>query len=156
MSIAAVKVSPRKLAKLRWEIQNIQDYLDGFESAMNGRSRSALLGDTAEYIIVRNFPLPDRYWPDYVDLLLIMDDYPAKPPIGLYVLNNRNEALIQQIRDQFNAFQDRAFHDAPAVQGYTWICYHYNGNSWRYREDNPKRGDNVRKFLASFFAELNK
>lgn len=105
---------------------------------------------------MRNFPLPDGYRPDYIDVLLITDDYPARPPIGLYVLNKRNEALIRQIRDRFNAFHNEAFHDAPAIPGYTWICYHYSGNSWRYRTDNPTRGDNVRKFIASFFAELNK
>lgn len=145
----------RKIDKLRQEVRLIQDYLDAFESPANGERRTASISQSGECIVVRNFPLPDRYRPDYIDLLLITDDYPARPPIGLYVLNKRNEALIRQIESRFNAFRDHAHHNADPIKGYTWICYTYAGNSWHYCEANLARGDNVRKYLASCFAELN-
>ena len=150
------EVSPRKLAQLGWEVDNLQRYLDGFESPENGERRLAQLGRTAEYLTVRNFPLPDCYRPDYVDLLVLTDLFPGVPPIGIYVLNKQNTALIRQLSDRFNAFADKAFHDAPAIPGYTWICYHYAGNAWSYRAADPARGDNIRKFLARFFAESGK
>lgn len=155
MSLQNASVSARKLAALRWEVANIQNFLDEFEAPAHGGRRLALLGDTAEYLILRNFPLPDRYQPDCLDALMLTDGFPALPPIGLYVLNRQNPRLIAQLEGRFNAFPDRAFHDAPAISGYTWICYHYAGNCWRYRANDPARGDNLRKFLASFFAELN-
>jgi len=151
---STVTVSPRKLALLRWEVDNLQQYLDEFEYPSNGEWRRAQLGSTGEYLTVRNFPLPDSYNPDYIDLLVLIDSFPAVPPIGIYVLNKHNSSLVSQLKNRFNAFRDRAFHDAPAISGYTWICTHYAGNSWRYRSDDPGRGDNIRKFLVNFFAEL--
>ncbi len=149
------RASFRKIDKLRKEVRLIQAYLNAFEFPANGERRTATISQSGECILVRNFPLPDRYRPDYIDLLLITDDYPARPPIGLYMLNKRNGALIRQIEGRFNAFRNQAHHNAPPIQGYTWICYTYAGNSWHYREENLARGDNVRKYLASFFAELN-
>lgn len=145
--------SARRLALLQWEVRSIQAFLDEFEG-LPSRMRCARLAAAGEAIIIRNFPLPDRYQPDYIDLLIALPDYPARPPIGFYVLNQANGALIIQLKDRFNAFRDRAFHEAEALPGYTWICYAYADNLWRYRPDSPSQGDNVRKFLASFLANL--
>lgn len=149
------RASFRKIDKLRKEVREVQAYLDAYDPPANGERRSATISTSGECILVRNFPLPDRYRPDYIDILLMLDHYPAMPPIGLYIVNKRNHALIRQIESRFNAFRDHAHHDALPIQGYTWICYAYAGNSWHYREENLARGDNVRKYLASFFAELN-
>ena len=89
-------------------------------------------------------------------LHVLLDDFPARPPIGIYVLHRQNAALIEQLSGRFNAFRDKAYHDAPPIRNFTWICYSYADNAWRYREDNPARGDNTAKFLAGFFAELSK
>ncbi|WP_295457052.1 hypothetical protein [uncultured Thiodictyon sp.] len=155
MNLNSLLGSPRKLAQLRWEVANIQAFLDHFDRPLNGESRTVQLGQTAEFLTVRNFPLPDGYRPDYIDLLVVTDNFPATPPIGLYVLHRNNQALIGQLQRRFNAFADQAFHEAPPIRDYTWICYHYGGNAWRYRADQPARGDNIRKFLASWFAESN-
>lgn len=148
--------SSRKLDLLRWEAANLQRYLDGFEPAANCEARIVGIGNGAEYLFARNFPMPDSYQPDYIDLLVIVDDFPAKPPIGIYVLNRQNAALIGQLAGRFNAFPDKAYYSAPAIRNYTWICYHYDDNAWRYRADNPARGDNIAKFLAGFYAESMK
>jgi len=106
-------------------------------------------------VIVTNFPLPDRYRPDYVDLLLIVDQYPASAPVGIYLMQRNNTTTIKQISAKFNTFQDAAYHGAQAIPGYSWICWHYgSGSNWRFRADAPMHGDNLRKFLATFFAEL--
>lgn len=154
--MSANNISQRTLALLKWEVTNIQSYLDGFDMPANGERRRTQLGATGEYIAVQNFPLPDGYQPDFIDMLILTGSYPAVPPIGVYVLNKGNAALMAQMQSKFNAFRDKAFHAAQPIQGYTWICYHYGDNAWRFRGDNPARGDNIRKFIASFFAELNK
>jgi hypothetical protein len=147
-------LSFRKNAILEWEVRNVQAFLDEFGRTSGGSPRVARLGRTGEILIVNNFPLPDRYRPDEIDLFVGVSDYPAQPPIGIYVLNRRNEALVAQIQKRTNAFRDKAFHEADAVPGYTWICYAYADNRWRFNASNPSRGDNVRKFLANFFAIL--
>jgi len=149
-------ISFRKRNKLLEEASRVQIYLDGFGSPENDERRIARIGDSGEHMIVRNFPLPDRYRPDYIDLLILLDDFPARPPIGIYVLHKQNAALIEQLSSRFNAYRDKAFHSAPAIRNFTWICYSYADNAWRYRDDAPERGDNTAKFLAGFFAELSK
>lgn len=150
-------ISHRTRALLQWEVQNIVRYLEnGFHPPNNGQVRQASLGSTGEYITVQNFPLPDGFRPDYIDILLIVDGFPARPPTGLYVLNRDNEALLRQLKEHFNAFQNDAAHGAPAINGYTWICYHYQNHAWKYRADKPAHGDNVQKFLNNFLAELER
>lgn len=147
--------SSRRSALLAWEANNVQAFLDEFEEPSNGEARCAEVNGSGEYMTVRNLPLPDRYRPDFIDAMLILDDYPARPPAGIYLLNNYNEGVISQIRGRFNAFRDSAAHDAPPIEGYTWVCYHFRNNAWQFRTQDPARGDNVRKFLAAFLAELD-
>jgi hypothetical protein len=73
----------------------------------------------------------------------------ARPPIGLYLLN-KHVAAVRQMEARFNAFRDNAYHGAQSIPGYTWICFHFHNNAWRYRADAPAEGDNLRKFLAAF------
>lgn len=152
-----VAISHRARALLQWEVQNINGYLENnFYPPNNGEVRLASLGSTGEYITVQNFPLPDGFRPDYIDVLLIVDGFPARPPTGLYILNRSNDALVRQLKEHFNAYQDNAYHGAQAINGYTWVCYHYQNNAWKYRADMPAHGDNVQKFLNNFLAELDR
>ena len=154
MSTSRPVVSQRTLQALSWEVDNIRRFLDRFEAPPEGARRVVQLGDTGEFIVVRHFPLPEGFRPDHVDLLVLVPDFPATPPIGLYCLNRNNESVIAQIETVFNAFRDRALHSAPSVPGYTWICHHYAENRWRYVSRAPSRGDNVAKFLSDFFFKL--
>ncbi|SDI84549.1 hypothetical protein [Propionivibrio dicarboxylicus] len=149
-------VSHRKFGLLQQEATFVQRFLDDFEEPTNGQQRVAKVGENGELIYVRNFPLPDGFEPDYIDLLVLLDDFPARPPIGVYVLHRQNGALIEQISNRFNAFRERAFHNATPIPNFTWICYHYENNSWRYHPEDPARGDNTAKFLAGFFAEMSR
>src|SRR5215469_6231360 len=108
--MAGTAISPRTLALLSREVENINKFLIEFEPPANGEERIASLGETSEFVIVQNMPLPDSYDPDYCDLMLIVSDFPATPPIGLYLLN-KDEALIAQLRSRFNAFRDGSFHE---------------------------------------------
>lgn len=146
--------STRLQELLRWEIDNLQNWLDGFYPGASGRTRRAWLGRTGEYVVVEALPLPDAYAPDEIDVLLLVDNFPSLPPIGLYALNKGNDALIAQMRRRMNAFENQGYHSAASIPGYTWICYAYASNRWRYNAAAPNRGDNLRKFLASFYAEL--
>jgi hypothetical protein len=132
------------------DVAGIQDFLDQFEPPRNGEAREALLNTTGEAAIVRNMPLPNGFAPDYVDVLLIVDKYPVRPPIGIYLLENQNSALLNQLRRVFNVFEN-AHYGAETIPGYQWICLHYQGDSWNYNSINVARGDNLRKFLIGFF-----
>lgn len=147
-----MSVSPRTRALLQGEIARIQSWLDRFDPPFRGGQRIATLGRTDEYVVVKNFPLPDWCRPDYMDLLLLVDQFPARPPIGLYLLNQGNEALVAQISKRHHAFKDQAYHEAPSVVGWTWICLHYPANTWRYDSSDPARSDNLSKFLQMFYA----
>lgn len=143
--------SPRIMQGLRWEVTNINRWLDSFEF-QPGRSRRAVVDPSGDFIIVRDLPLPDRYAPDAVDVMLITDQYPSQPPIGLYALN-RAATVIGQLKAVFNAFPNGAYHGAPALPGYTWICFHYAEQTWKYDVSNPAKGDNIAKFLGAFYAQ---
>ena len=146
--------SDRRSQLLRWEVDNLQHLLDAFEEPVNGGKRAATLGGTEEYLIIRNLPLPDGCEPDYVDALAIIDNYPSVPPIGLYVLNTpENKAVVEELAASFNIFRNKAFHDAPSLDGYTWICYHYSDNRWRFNANAPHKGDNIAKFIGNFYAQ---
>lgn len=149
-----MSLSHRTQVQLHKNLFLIQQWLDGFYRPDNGGIREAILGRTAEYVVIKNLPLPDGYHPDYLDALLIVDDFP-RPPVGVYLLNKGNERFVAQIAGKFNAFRDSAAHSAPTIQGMTWVCYHYGGNAWRYDANQPEKSDNLAKFLASFYAELN-
>lgn len=151
-SLSLSHLSQQKLALLKWEVRAIEAYLGEFDPPISGGRRRVRLSRSGEIILIANFPLPDVYEPDQIDLLVGVSRYPAWPPIGLYVMNQGNAALIAQLRDLFTAYQDSAGHSADPVPGYTWLCYSYAGNQWRYCTPYPARGDNVRKFLATFYA----
>ena len=125
--------SARIDALLRWEVSALQDWLHGFYQGR--KPRRAWLGRTGEYVVIEALPLPDGFEPDEIDAMLLVDHFPSLPPIGIYVLNHGNEGVVSQLRRRFNAFQDRAFHDAPSIPGYTWICYAYADNAWRCRRE---------------------
>jgi hypothetical protein len=139
-----------RIQLLREDIAGVQAFLDEFGSCSNREARSASLNRTGEFVIVRNFPLPDAFRPDHVDVLLVVADYPGQPPTGLHILNGANANVVSHLKRIFNVFANDAFHGAPAIQGYSWICYHY-ASGWRYNARRPAEGDNLRKFLLSFY-----
>jgi hypothetical protein len=151
-SLSLSHLSQLKLALLKWEVRAIEAYLNEFDPPTNGGRRRARLSRSGEIILIANFPLPDGYKPDQIDLLVGVSQYPGWPPIGLYVMNQGNDALIAQLRNRFSALQDGAGHSADPIPGYTWLCCSYANNQWRFCIPYPARGDNVRKFLATFYA----
>ena len=134
---------------LEQDIAGIQDYLDQFELPSNGEFRSADMNDSGEYVVVQNMPLPDGFAPDFVDLLLITEHYPALPPYGIYLLEKNNREVIAQLRRLFNVMGN--MRAAPAVKGFAWVCVHYASHGWRYDSANVPAGDNLKKFLVNFY-----
>lgn len=147
-------VSNRIANLLQFEVTYLQDWLTSFSDSASGKARRAWLGATGEYMVIEGLPLPDGYAPDEIDAMVLLDNFPSVAPIGLYVLNKGNERLVMQLRNRMNAFRNTAFHGAPSIPGYTWLCYVYQDNQWHYNAAAPNKGDCVRKFIASFFAVL--
>jgi hypothetical protein len=149
------RISSRTHNLLQWECANLNAYLAAF-AACGPTSRGAVLDDSTEFIRVLGMPLPTGYYPTACDLVVIVNDFPARPPIGLYLLNS-DRAQVKKIEALFGRAhmrRDEGQIGAPSIPGYTWICYHYQFNRWRYRAEAPAQGDNLRKFLQGFYAEL--
>jgi hypothetical protein len=156
MNTSIHTIPARMQALLRNELTLVQRWLNGFEPMSNGRARQAWLGVGGAYMIIEGMPLPEGYQPDHIDLMIDLSQFPTIPPIGLYVLNQQNGALIEQLKKHFRAFTNAAFHDAESVEGYTWICYHYANNQWKHNAAQPNKGDNIAKFFNNFYTELDK
>ena len=133
MSLSTTKTSARTLALLRWEVANINAYLATFGSSPTSRRR-AVLDDSVEFIRVLGFPLPGGYQPPNADMVIIVTDFPASPPYGLYMLNSA-KAQVDKIEALFGSGHVERWATPEAIPGYTWICYHYRDGL-----DLPARG----------------
>lgn len=133
---------------LNWEITNLNGWLS---CANMSATPVARLGPSPHNTIaIQNFPLPDRFRPDYIDIALIVDEFPTDAPKGLYMLKtSKNKSVIEALAQKFNVFQNQAFHGAPAKDGFEWLCYGYL-DGWRYNARMPHAGDNIFKMLKSF------
>jgi len=142
----------RKLSLLEADIQKVQFFLDQFTPCANGK-RTIRIEANGEFIIVRNFPLPDKYHPDSIDLVLITTGYPQAPPQGMHVLkNSKNEHLLDQLQNKFgHTYSDAMVSEAEDIDGYSWICVHYQDFKWHFDLDF---GDNIYKLLSIFSALL--
>ena len=142
-----------RIELLRWDVfENCEKWLrcaDGLP-----KPPQIGLGKSYETVWVQNFPLPNHYRPDYIDLALIVKAYPLDPPKGIYLLSSATSRdLITSFKKRFNVFRDRAFHNAPSVDGYEWICFGYL-SGWRYNARAPHKGDNLGKLMRNLWHEL--
>lgn len=139
------------IALLQQEVVSVQRWLDQCQAA---RRPMVALEPSGETLSVTNFPLPDKYRPDHVSLALVVRDFPTEPPKGIYLLSDAsNRQLIGMLRQRFNVFQGTAYHGAPAIRGFEWICVGYL-NGWHYDTRAPHKGDNIFKMLLEFWRLL--
>jgi len=139
---------------LAWEVHQIAQWLSCFDG---NRTRRVGIGKSGETLYVQNFPLPDGYSPDFLDIALVIKAYPQDPPIGVYLRDTEaNQNLIRQIKLKLNVFKDATFHEAPPIEGYAWVCFGYglDGTGWKFNARAPNQGDNLYKFLRNFFRVL--
>ncbi len=139
-----------QMGLLEQDLVGISTFLDHFEPSANGEERVVQSNPTGDLVYVQNFPLPDGFDPDFVDVLMLTHRYPDAPPIGLYLLEQNNSDVIGQLSNKFNLLR-RGFHDAPTVPGYRWICFVYADNHWSFDRRHVASGDNLRKFLINFY-----
>jgi hypothetical protein len=151
---ATINKAGERKRLLSAELALLQGWLDSFEPCAEG-PRHAILNRTNEFLAVRSFPLPDSYDPDYIDLVLYVQNYPSVPPIGIYLLNEATFAdSIARIRACINVFTHTAFHGAePPLDGYVWLCL--VSENWRIDRSDPAKGQNLMKYLAYFYGLLN-
>jgi hypothetical protein len=152
---ATINKAGERVWLLSAELALVQGWLDTFEPCVEG-PRQAILNGTNEFLAVRNFPLPDSYAPDYIDLVLFVQNYPSVPPIGIYLLNEATFAdSIARIRSRINVFTHTAFHGAePPLKDYVWLCL--VSKNWPIDCSNLAKGQNLMKYLAYFYGLLNK
>jgi len=136
----------RELARVNW-------WLSGFEPCALG-PRQALLSNSAEFLAIRNFPLPDRFRPDHINLCIAIDRYPSTPPLGIYLAHTQATGqIVSQIKSRLNVFRDAAFHGAYQPRaGFQWVCL--IAEDWQVNWNDIRRGPNLQKYLAHFYALL--
>lgn len=138
------------------EIMLLKEFLQEWEEPANGQVRTVSMEANNSLMLIRNFPLPDGYSPDYVDVMLDVGNYPAKPPVGMYILTKNNKKVIAKMTQIFgnHLFESGAYYEAKKIDGFTWICHHYANHRWSLNARNLRRGDNIRKFVEVFLARL--
>ncbi|MCU0755785.1 MAG: hypothetical protein MUE46_11790 [Xanthomonadales bacterium] len=151
---AGISVAPGDpAALLRAETHLIQQWLNTFTPSPAGARHARWLPE-AQLLVISHFPLPDAYQPDHINIVVHIANYPAVPPIGIYLdaasINQRN---IDRLRARFNVL-GRGHHDAAQpFPGYQWICLITEG--WRVNHANLQKGQTLQKFLATFFAKAD-
>ena len=142
-------ITSEKLRLLQADTKKVQFFLDQFSASRNGK-RSVQIVEDGELVILKNFPLPNKYLPhDEIDLVLVTSNYPQKPPQGMHVLQSReNGKLLSQLQEKFGHTYDRAaVSEAEEIEGYSWLCVHYKNFKWEFDLD---WGDNLYKLLTVF------
>jgi hypothetical protein len=129
------------------------------------RERSVEMDDNS--LIIRSFPLPKDYSPNYIDLLLVIRGYPEIPPAGVHIPGNCPNR--QQIRDRLEGHVQanstivinhtpesyRKYVEDLAKQGWDWVCFHFKDWSWQISPNNLLAGDCLYKYVEATFAALS-
>lgn len=152
-SLTQVNKGYDKSTLLGYEINLIQSQiLDCFPSSSK---RTAFASKSNDFIVVKNFPLPDGYKPDFIDLVIVTTRYPESPPLGFHIMKNNNEKLLQQLKAKFgHTFEYAPYDDVEEIPNYYWVCYHYADFKWNFNVNRPNEGDNLYKYLSRFFSML--
>ena len=101
-----------------------------------------------DWLIIPNYPLPDRFRQRHCDLLIVFPEtYPETPPIGFYL--NKKFALRNGRFDPH--LTSTGYHNAPDLtdQGWHWYCVRMNmgaRGAWKPQADH-RRPDNLWTFL---------
>jgi hypothetical protein len=125
-----------------------------------GRERSLELDDNS--LLIRAFPFPDDYSPDYIDLLFVISGYPEVPPAGIHIPSQ--SPLRQQIVKHMGGhvhgrgvFPESDFEYIKEFTDYglDWTCFSYAKHSWKLNPTNLLAGDCLYKFIEGTFAALS-
>lgn len=132
----------RKGGSLRERLldQELELIATRFLGTFPGRRRSLELDDNT--LLIRAFPLPDDYNPDYIDLWITISGYPNVPPPSINIPSNSPQ------------HQQLDKHLGGHVFDSGWICYSYN-HSWKLNPNNLLAGDCLFKFVENIFAALS-
>jgi hypothetical protein len=130
-----------------------------------GRERSLELDDNS--LLIRAYPLPDDYSPDYIDLLFFIGGYPELPPGGVHI--PAKSPNRQQIVDRLDGHvlanstivlshtpeRYRKYVEDIAKQGWDWICLHFKDWSWKLSPNNLLSGDCLYKYVEATYAAFS-
>jgi len=146
---------------LYYEFELISRFLSEFP----GKPRTIELDDN--YLLIRNFPLPDSYTQDNVHLLFLISGYYDFPPAGLYIpskTSNRDQIAkhlggrLMSATPSFvlehvsTGFREQA--KKLADLGWDWVCFHFKGWTWKLNTSNLLAGDSLYKLIENVFVAL--
>ena len=154
----------RSLAKecFSKEVPHLEGLFSRFESCKGGLTTwEAQFDAEVPYFQISNFTLPENFEPnDQETIIISLANYPDSPPNGIYVhkkstrnLEKIKSALEGHVYDSTHNTEDNL--EALKSNGWKWICFHMENNSWRYNFRNPIKGDCLYSYLLLLFAALN-
>lgn len=141
------------------------DLITRFLSEFPGRKRSVEMDDN--HLLIRNFPLPDSYTLDHVDLLFLISAYYAAPPAGIHIPHNspNREQIAKHLGGHLMSTtpsfvldhtpeRNREQVKKLADLGWDWVCFHFKGWEWRLNPQNLLAGDCLYKLIENVFVAL--
>ena len=152
MAVPTFSVRPGDTATLMAkEVQLVQRWLQRFAASAAG-PRGVQFIPGANLLIVRHFPLPDHCRPDYIDLLIDLNNYPSVAPIGLYLQDApQYTRMIDQIAAKAHIFNSAPHEGAEQpIPGYRWVCLVCE--NWQINYADIRLGQTLAKFLGTFYA----
>ena len=146
---------------LQKELPNITAFLNEFEYSKSSIKPKIVVGGNWEYLRIDNFPLPDKYSPDYEDIGIVTLDYPDFGPAGIHLYNSspnlsRIRTDIGHVIPDPSTLPDQNYQTyVDAMPGWTWICFHYSGWRWNFNPNNMMLGDTIHKYIISLYSLLD-
>ena len=123
---------------------------------------------TGEYWLTVDFPLPEyarmpdgtqyRFPSRSEPFLFILNSYPDTPPIGFHV--SKDSPNIQALETIFAThIYHRALLENEHVgdsleNGWHWICFHYQDQSWQFNRNDIEEGDNLSYFMHYIYHKI--
>ena len=149
-----------RMKYLNLEIPYINNWLLGFRFQDPSMRSEIVIEDNYNWVAIKKFPLPNNYYPDYEDIVIVTASYPDFGPVGIHISDSSpNKAKINNTmgghvfnRESYAAFE-KPYDLGP---GYTWICFHYaDWDKWYFNRDNFMQGDNLHKYIKNLFANMS-
>jgi len=142
------------------EIPHINNFLLDFNFIDPNIRPEIIIDDNYNWFGIRNFPLPDDFLPDYIDIAVITGKYPVGGLTGFYINSESlNKSKIKEKIGNCYGFSKEVNNQADNVfelPGWSWIDFrHYENILQRnFTTANITQSDNLANFVKAVYASL--
>ena len=140
---------------LAMEIPHINNFLLDFRFSNPAIKPEIVIDDNYKWIGIKNFPLPDEYSPDYMDIAIVIVDYPVHGPTGFYI--NSTSENISKVMLSMQHTSAPPFLSSPQIElpGWSWVGFqHYERQQWYFNHSDLMQGDNLANYVKAVYENL--